>query len=682
MSQTMLATAVLLGSGAVVSASSSTVTPVSKVLQLLGDLEQKVIGEGEAAQKTYLELTEFCEERSAHLQFGIKTAKGEKADLEAVIEEEAAIIGSLEEKIGELAASAKTDESDLKSATGIRKKESSVFQGEEKELTETIDTLQRAIGILEKHASMLQVKNAGNIAQAMTALVQASALSSEDATQLTALVQNAQGDDDADSGAPDATVYEGHSGDIVSTLSGLLEKAEDQLASTRKTETESLHKFELVKQALEDEMRVGKKEMKESKKGRAESEEKKAAAQGDLEQTIKLIKVDSTSLAELHSDCMAKAQDYEAESKSRGEELKALADAKKVIAESTGGADSLTYGLDQVSFLQNSASDSSSEQARSGALRVVRDLARKHSSAALAQLATRMDSVIEVGMRNGEDPFVKVKGLISDMIEKLEDEAEADATHKAYCDKELGETHAKKDDKTDEIKKLSTKIDGMAARSSQLKSEVAALQKALAELAAAQAEMGKIRREENQAYVKGKADMQQGIAGIKLALKVLREYYGKDDKAHAAADGAGAGILGLLEVVESDFTKGLTEMTATEQAAADAYDKQTKETEIEKASKDSDVKYKTEESTQLDKSSAEASSDRDGVKNELTAVMEYLAGLEKQCIAKAETHEERMRRYESELAGLKQALQILSGDAALLQEKSVRRSLRMVSRHH
>merc|ERR1719254_297570 len=230
---------------------------------------------------------------------------------------------------------------------------------------------------------------------------------------------------------------------------------------------------------------------------------------------------------------------------------------------------------------------------------------------------------------NGEDPFKKVKGLIADMIEKLEAEAEADATHKAFCDKELAESHEKKDDKTNEIAKLSTKIDQMSARSAQLKGEVAALQKSLAELAASQAEMDKMRKEENAAFVQNKADMEQGLAGVKLALKVLRDYYAKDDKAHAAAEGAGHGIIGLLEVIESDFSKALAEFITVEKTAADTYDRETKENEIEKTTKEQDVKYKTEEATMLDKAISEAGSDRDGVRTELAAVNEYMAGLEK-----------------------------------------------------
>merc|ERR1719387_1974721 len=103
-----------------------------------------------------------------------------------------------------------------------------------------------------------------------------------------------------------------------------------------------------------------------------------------------------------------------------------------------------------------------------------------------------MASTIRYGNRVGQDPFAKVKGLISDLISKLEADAESDASHHAYCEKEMSETKEKKEDKTGEIEKLSTKIDQMSAKSSLLKEETAALQKALAELAAAQAEMDKV----------------------------------------------------------------------------------------------------------------------------------------------------------------------------------------------
>merc|ERR1719329_530545 len=101
-----------------------------------------------------------------------------------------------------------------------------------------------------------------------------------------------------------------------------------------------------------------------------------------------------------------------------------------------------------------------------------------------------------------------------------------------------------------------------------------------------------------------------GLNGIKLALKVLNEYYAKADKAHSSSDGASTGIIGLLEVAESDFSKGLTEMNAAEETAQNTYDQETKENEIEKTTKEQDVKYKTKEATGLDKSNAEMPSDQ------------------------------------------------------------------------
>merc|ERR1719446_1921488 len=218
------------------------------------------------------------------------------------------------------------------------------------------------------------------------------------------------------------------------------------------------------------------------------------------------------------------------------------------------------------------------------AVHYVRNLARKVKSRELSQLASRMASAMQIRADSTEGPFDKVKGLIADMIERLEAEAQSDASHKAYCDKELGESKAKKDDKTAVISKLSAKIDQMSSRSAQLKEEVSGLQKALADLAMAGAEMDQMRQQEHKDFVKNKAEMQQGLEGIKMALKVLREYYALD-KAHSAAEGAGSDVIGLLEVVESDFSKGLAEMTATEDSAQSAYDMETKENEIEKTTK-------------------------------------------------------------------------------------------------
>merc|ERR1719352_309543 len=184
--------------------------PIEKIIQMIGDLETKIIGEGEAAQKTYEEFSEWCEDTSKDLMFEIKTGKGEVADLKAAIEKEAANIQVQESKIEELAGAIATDEADLKAATEIRTKEQATFEAEEKDLVETVDILERAIGIIEKEmnggASMMQLKKASTVTEVLGMMVKAQSLSGSDSKKLTALIQ-ASNDDDAD-GAPDPAAYE------------------------------------------------------------------------------------------------------------------------------------------------------------------------------------------------------------------------------------------------------------------------------------------------------------------------------------------------------------------------------------------------------------------------------------------------------------------------------------------
>jgi len=120
-----------------------------------------------------------------------------------------------------------------------------------------------------------------------------------------------------------------------------------------------------------------------------------------------------------------------------------------------------------------------------------------------------------------------------------------------------------------------------------------------------------------------------------------------------------------LEVVESDFAKDLAGEETQESDAVAEYKKITQENKITTATKEQDVKYKTQEYTALDKAIAEMSSEKETAATELTAVLEYYEKIKDRCIAKPETYEERKKRREAEIAGLKEALKILDAEAFL-----------------
>jgi len=246
---------------------------------------------------------------------------------------------------------------------------------------------------------------------------------------------------------------------------------------------------------------------------------------------------------------MTRASDFEEETGSRGEELKALVEAKKVITEATGGAEDLTYGS-AASFMQVSQTRAGMPAAAS-AIHAVRRLAKSRKSEVLAQLASRMEHTLR-GKRSVSqaDVFGKVKSMITEMIASLESEASAEAEKKAYCDKEMSETSAKIEDKTADIEKMTAKIDKMTSQNMKLVKEVAIVAKELLENAKMQAGMDDIRKQEKDIYVKSKADLEDGVKGIQMALKALRDYYSKTDKDHSSADGAGSSIIGLLSLRE------------------------------------------------------------------------------------------------------------------------------------
>jgi len=699
--QPILLLAVLAVAAPAASAADAGVNPLSQVHALLGSLSAKVVKEGEAEEKAYKEFVQWCSDAAANKKFEIKTATSKKEKLEALIGKSAGDAEASRAKIEDLAASLSTDEAELKSATEVREKENTDFGANEAELMDVVDTLGRAITMLEremaKHPAafaQMDISTVDGLLKSLNAVVDAAAFPAADKQKLLSLVQSQQGGgaDDGDFGAPAAAAYKQRSASIVDVLEDMKEKAEEQLGNLRKAETNARHNYEMLRQSLEDQTAADTKDMAEEKAAKAGSEEAKATAESDLAATTKDLADAKAALETANGDCMQASADHQATVKARSEELAAIAEAKQILQNSTAGAASQSYSLLQKGRSHSGLQlETRADLANAEVVTLVRQLAKRHHSQALAQLASRIAAVMQFGSATGEEPFAKVKALISELISRLEAEADSEATEKAYCDEQMAKTEQKKGELDYDISKLTAKIDQTVAKSAGLKSEVQELQAELMALAKQTAEMDKIRQEGHAAYAKAKEDLEAGLEGVRRALTVLRSYYGSGAAAsamlqggsdvdswmqqpsgpesHAKATGAGSGIIGLLEVVESDFAKSLAREEAQEDDAQAEYEKMTQANKISKTLKEQDVKYLTKEFKGLDKELAEITGDRETTDAELSAVVEYYASIKERCIAKPSTYEERKARREAEIAGLKEALSILEDETAFVQRK-------------
>lgn len=667
---------------ALASAAKDGPNPLSQVIKLLESLSAKVTEEGEAEMKAYKEYMHFCKEKAQNLGFDIETGTKEQAELEATIAKKTSDIEAATSKIETLAGSLTASESELKDATAVREKEAADFAASEAELLETIDMLSRAIVILSREmaknpASLAQVNtmNIDGMVKALGAVIDAAAFSSSDKQKLTALLQarasSSDADDDDEPGAPAVAAYKTHSASITEVLEDLKDKAEAELADLRKAEANAAHNYAMLKQSLEDSIAYETKEMSEEKADKAEAAGDKAQAESDLAVCVKALAEDKKSLADTEADAETTTADHEASVNGTAAELSAIKEAKTVLLEKTGGAEAQEY-----SFLQvRSGMSTRVDLANAEVVSLIKKLAKTHHSKALAQLASRVSAVIRYGSSSGDDPFAKVKGLITEMIERLQAEAGAEATEKAYCDENMAATATKKGELNADIEKLTVKIDQDASASAKLKEEVTELESELATLAKEQAEMDTLRSERNAAYLKAKADYTSGLEGVRQAMSILGEYYGASllqqpakPVYHTKATEAGTSIIEVLEVVESDFAKSLTIAETTEASEVEEYEKTTQENKVTKATKEQDVKYKTQEFTALDKTIAELTADRSTVSEELSAVLEFEEKLKERCIAKPETYESRKARRDAEIKGLKEALSILENETAFVQK--------------
>jgi len=676
--------------------------PLGTVISLMDELTAKITAQGEAEAKSYKEYVAWCDDASANVKFEIKTGQSKKESLQAAIAKETNDAGASASKIEDLAASITSDGTQLGEATAVREREAADFAASEAELVDSVGTLGRAINIIQremaKNPALVQQVNSGDMGKLLKSLgtvIDAAAFSVSDRQHLTALVQNHQegssDDDDSELGAPAAAGYKSHGSNIIDVLEDLKEKAEEELSQLRKAEASTKHGYQMLKQSLDDQMAAETKDLNEEKANKASSDEAKATAVGDLGQTTKFLANSQEVLQTTGTSCMTVAGDHEATMKGRAEELTAIAQAKKMLTETTSGAAGQSYSFFQLVQRTGSSLRTRADLANAEIVNLVKKLAREQHSLALAQLASRIAAVVKYGASTGDDPFAKVRSLISDMIVKLEQEAGSEASEKSYCDEEMAKTTAKKEELGYTVSKLTAKVDRAAAKSATLKGSVKTLQSELAKLSKSQAEMDSMRRTSKGDYTAAKSDLEMGLSGVRKALGVLRDYYGSDSASsafvqdggdlaasmrqpsapvqHSKSGGAGGSIVEILEVVESDFAKNLAVEETQEADAAAEYEKTSQENKVTKALKEQDAKYQTQEFKSLDKDVSELSSDRETTNTELSAVMDYDGKIKERCIAKPESYEERSKRREAEITGLKDALSILNGEALVQRKK-------------
>merc|ERR1719389_473522 len=189
-------------------AADATSNPLGKVMELMDSLTAKITAEGEAEAKAFKEYFAWCDDAAANLHNEIKNGNKKQEDLEAAISKATADIEANTAKIEELSAAISADEAELKEATAVREKEVATFKASEKELVDAIDTLDRAIGILQKEMSknpaalaQIDTKSVDSMVKSISAIIDGAAFSAQDQKSLVALVQSQQGSEDEDMGA-------------------------------------------------------------------------------------------------------------------------------------------------------------------------------------------------------------------------------------------------------------------------------------------------------------------------------------------------------------------------------------------------------------------------------------------------------------------------------------------------
>merc|ERR1711972_89754 len=381
---------------------------------------------------------------------------------------------------------------------------------------------------------------------------------------------------------------------------------------------------------------------------------------------------DAKYLADLTATCEEKASDFESRQQLRADEIVAIEKAIEIISSNAvaGNAEKHLPTLLQSKGSLAQLRTDSSVQAQARVAQFLNSRAKQLNSRVLSALATRV----------ADDPFKKVKKMIKDLLVRLMEEANEEAEHKGWCDTEPSTNEQTRKEKTEAVETLHAEIDQLEASIAKLTEDIGELTKAVAELDAAMAKATKLRQEEKAKNTQTIADAQEAQTAVAQAITVLKDFYSKAgdatafvqkqqpvapeifEKAYTGMQSENGGVVGMLEVIESDFARLEAETRAAEVTSQKEYDTFMTDSKVDKAAKVKDIEHKTAKKQDEEQALTVKKDDLEGTQKELDAALAYFDKLKPSCVDAGVSYEDRVARRKEEIESLQEALRILNGE--------------------
>jgi len=651
------------------------VTPIQKVLTLMNDMLEKGIKEKKDEEVKFSAFDRWCTDTKRIKTKEIQAGAQKIEDLDAEILKAEATIKKTTDRIDELEEDVGRWQKDIKATAEVWQKEKEDYSNTQTDFQESITALGDAIMVMKKQA---YDRPQPELVQTLLQLQARPSLPKDAKAALVAFLQQpsveAMPDEMLSIRAPEAYSYEFQSGGVVDMLVKLKNQFDTQMRDCMKENLISKQAYEQMTQQLHDNIENAQNEIGMQEERRAEHKKLKAQQEAEKAQTEEEKSADTKYLDETTILCDQKTSDFNSRQALRAEEIKTLDLAIKTIASATvkGAGEKYLPQLLQLhgkALAQVQSNLRSPLQARIAAFLAER--ARISGSRLLGQVAQHVQ----------EDPFVKVKKLIKDLISQLMEEGTSELEHKGWCDTELAANKVKTDARTRDVNMLTTKAEDLTAQIAQLTQDLADLAAEIKELEEAMALATKERIESKATNEKTIKEAKEAQTAVQQAIAVVKDYYAKSaqatvlvqqtpdsdapetfEKPYKGMLPEGGNVVDFLEVILTDFNRLESETSAAEAAESDAYDKFTFESTKDKAVKENSSKHKASKKSDSETELHTTEEELKANQEQLAAAVAYYEKLKPTCVDSGITYEERVKRREEEMQSLKEALKILSGE--------------------